>query len=46
MKRRRSTPAGGDDGFFGKYIWDEETGRLYEITEDPKRSGTGCSRCC
>ena len=30
--------AGGeDDGFFGKYIWDEETGRLYEITEDPKK---------
>lgn len=28
---------GGDDGFFGKYIWDEETGRLYEITEDPKK---------
>lgn len=32
--------AGGeDDGFFGKYIWDEETGRLYEITEDPKEVG-------
>ena len=27
---------GGDDGFFGKYIWDEDTRRLYEITEDPK----------
>ena len=30
--------AGGeDDGFFGRYIWDEETGRLYEITETPKK---------
>lgn len=28
---------GEDDGFFGRYIWDEETGRLYEITETPKK---------
>ena len=29
-----------DDGFFGRYVWDEETGRLYEITESaPKRWG-------
>ncbi|MDY5675279.1 MAG: peptidoglycan DD-metalloendopeptidase family protein [Eubacteriales bacterium] len=32
---------GGDDGFFGKYIWDEETGRLYEITEAPKKKWDG-----
>lgn len=29
-----------EDGFFGRYVWDEETGRLYEITESaPKRWG-------
>lgn len=26
-----------DDGFFGKYVWDEETGRLYELTEEEPR---------
>lgn len=32
--------AAGEDGFFGRYVWDEETGRLYEITEGaPKKWG-------
>lgn len=26
-----------DDGFFGRYVWDEETGRLYELTEEEPR---------